>query len=73
VPTLIQWAGPHPTERIAPSGLDLTALTVRGMPDLAHQVLRLRPLSRAAGPGPALEATLATPRGGVTLATHVDP
>lgn len=69
VPTLIQWSGPHPTERIAPSGLDLTALTVRGMPDLAHQVLRLRPLTRAALPGPALEATLATPRGPVTLAT----
>lgn len=71
VPTLIQWSGTHPTARIAPSGVDLTALTVRGMPDLAHQVLRLRPLTREALPGPALQVTLATPRGAVTLSTHV--
>ena len=69
VPTLIQWTGPHPATRLAPSGLDLSTLTVRGMPDLAHQVLRLRPLTRAALPGPALEATLATPRGPVILST----
>ncbi|MBQ0959144.1 VOC family protein [Ideonella sp. 4Y11] len=69
VPTLIQWSGTHPAERLAPSGLDLTALTVRGLPDLAHQVLRLRPLTREPLPGPALQATLITPRGPVILTT----
>lgn len=72
VPTLIQWQGPHPAERLEDRGLALRAVTVRGMPDLAAQVLRLRPLNRQPLPGAALEAELDTPRGPVTLRTHTD-
>jgi hypothetical protein len=65
VPTLIQWQGPHPAEQLPPSGLSLEAVTVRGMPDLAAQVLRLRPLTREAGPGPALAVQLRRADGSV--------
>lgn len=73
VPTLIQWgAGPHPADSLPPSGVTLQEVTVRGMSDKAAQVLRLRPLTRAAVPGPALSARLDTPRGPVQLATASD-
>lgn len=67
VPTLIQWTGPHPAERLPDAGLALRQLTVRGMPDLAAQVLRLRPLQREPLPGAALQAELDTPLGPRTL------
>jgi hypothetical protein len=70
VPTLIQWQGPHPADSLATSGVQLATVTVRGMPDLAAQVLRLRPLTRAALPGPALEVQLTRADGAaVKLAT----
>lgn len=67
VPTLIQWEGPHPADHLPDQGLRLQAMTVRGMSDMASQVLRLRPLQRASLPGPALSAQLETPLGGVCL------
>ena len=70
VPTLIQWQGTHPSESLPPSGVALRGLTVRGMPDLVAQVLRLRPLTRAALPGPAVQAELDTPLGPLTLSSH---
>lgn len=70
VPTLIQWSGPHPTERLPASPVGAQSLTVRGMSDLVAQVLRLRPLTRANNAGPAVAATLSTPLGPVTLASH---
>lgn len=63
VPTLIQWQGPHPSETLPTSGVTLNAVTVRGMPDQAAQVLRLRPLTRLPLPGPALEVHLQRPDG----------
>ena len=71
VPTLIQWSGPHPTAAMPDSGVSLKQLTVRGLPDQAAQVLRLRPaVRREALPGAALSVTLNTPRGEVALSSH---
>jgi hypothetical protein len=70
LPTLIQWAGRHPVAAMADSGLALKALTLRGVPERARDVLRLRGvqvLAEASDGAPALSATLATPRGEVTL------
>lgn len=71
VPTLIQWQGPHPASRLPDSPVALQGLTVRGMPDLAAQVLRLRALRREPLPGPALQALLDTPAGPLTLSSFV--
>ena len=71
MPTLIQWQGQHPADALPDSGVRLASVAVRGMPDLAAQVLRLRPLTRAPLPGAALEVQLTRPNGGtVTLTTH---
>lgn len=70
VPTLIQWQGPHPSEHLLASGVALADVTVRGMPDQAAQVLRLRPLARLPWPGPALSVVLDRADGtSVTLST----
>lgn len=67
LPTLIQWQGTHPAAAMPDAGLTLQALVLRGVPERARAVLRLRGVGYAAGPGPALRATLATPLGEVTL------
>ncbi len=69
LPTLIQWQGTHPCAHLPASGVTLRALALRGLPPRARDVLRLRGVSVEAGPGPALAATLATPRGEVTLSS----
>ncbi len=69
VPTLIQWQGPHPADKLPPSGVSLATLTVRGLSDQTAQVLRLRGLARPADAGPALSVTLTTPNGVVGLST----
>ena len=67
LPTLMQWKGVHPASRMADSGLSLKALTLHGVPVRARDVLRLRGVQVLPEPGPALSATLVTPRGEVTL------
>lgn len=68
LPTLIQWQDSHPAERMADSGVTLSALALRGVPERARTVLRLRGVSHDDGTsGPALRATLATPLGDITL------
>lgn len=70
LPTLIQWQGRHPTAAMAASGLALQSLTLHGVPERARDVLRLRGVQVMADAGdgaPSLSATLATPRGEVTL------
>ena len=67
LPTLIQWQGLHPTQHMPPSGVVLQALKLHGLPPRAKDVLRLRGVQVHAEPGPAMVATLATPRGDVTL------
>jgi len=82
LPTLIEWQGAHPCERLPPSGVALQALTLRGVPAQAIKVLRM-PAVRFEAAGPAattpsspgapdaldapLCATLDTPLGTVVL------
>ena len=65
LPTLIQWQGAHPAQRMADSGVTLQSLALGGVPPRARDVLRLRGVAHAEGP--ALRATLAAPKGLVTL------
>ena len=67
LPTLMQWKGAHPAGRMADSGLQLKSLTLCGVPVRARDVLRLRAVQVLADPGPAISATLATPKGDVTI------
>ncbi len=67
LPTLIQWEGVHPAAQMPDSGITLRALALAGVPAAARELLQLRHVQVQAGFGPALSATLATPRGDVTL------
>ena len=68
LPTLIDWgATPHPALSMPASGVTLRALGLRGLPRAAMQALGLPGVEALAGAGPALSATLDTPRGRVTL------
>ena len=70
LPTLMQWKGTHPASRMPESGLTLKSVTLHGVPARARDVLRLRGVQVLPEAGPAIIATLATPRGDVTLRTH---
>ena len=70
LPTLIEWNGMHPTASMADSGVALRALTLRGLPPAAVQALALQDVEFAAGAGPAISATLDTPRDRVILDSH---
>jgi len=74
LPTLIQWEGRHPAQAMPDSGVTITSLTLRGVPERARDVLRLQHVTvEAVAPSPAapaltaLTAVLQTPRGEVTL------
>lgn len=72
LPTLIEWQGPHPYDRLPASPVVLRELTLRGLPRQALDVLKLPavqtvPGGGASARGPALSATFDTPRGAVTL------
>lgn len=67
LPTLIQWQGVHPAQHMPDSGVTLQALTLHGVPEPARDVLRLRGVAVLPGAGPALGATLLTPRREVRL------
>mgnify|MGYP000600224295 CR=1 FL=1 len=70
LPTLIQWQGLHPAENLPACGITLKALTLRGVPARARDVLRLRgaQVLPERQPGEAaLSAVLQTPKGDVTL------
>jgi hypothetical protein len=67
LPTLIQWQGPHPADRLPDSGLRLRGVRLDGLPAAQRTVLRLRGIAGAAH-GPARwTVDLDTPRGPVTL------
>ena len=66
LPTLIQWAGPHPTAAMPDSGVALQGLSLHGLPPRARDVLRLRGVAHRDS-GPALRAVLSTPGGEVVL------
>lgn len=68
LPTLMAWgATRHPSAAMPPCGVSLRGLTLRGVPALAAQALETTGVEFAAEAGPALSATLDTPRGRVTL------
>lgn len=71
LPTLIDWGRtPHPTASMPASGVTLQALTLRGLAPAAIQALDGHGVAHATGAGPALSATLDTPRGRVTLTSN---
>ena len=70
LPTLIQWSGPHPAQAMPDCGVSLKALTLHGVGARARDVLRLRGVQVLADPGPALIATLSTPRGDIVLSSE---
>jgi len=73
LPTLIEWQGPHPCERLPKSPVALRDLTLRGLSAQALDVLKLpavQALPRASGATadePPLSAIFETPHGRVTL------
>ncbi|MFO1218860.1 MAG: VOC family protein [Burkholderiaceae bacterium] len=68
LPTLIEWQGPHPCERMAASPVQLTSLSLRTLPPRVRELLRLAPGTKIdRDDAPALLATLDTPRGEVEL------
>ena len=67
LPTLIEWGARHPSAAMPDSGVALRVLSLRGLPDQAAQVLKLRGVEVVAGAGPALTATFDTPRGTIQL------
>ncbi|MES2956825.1 MAG: VOC family protein [Pseudomonadota bacterium] len=68
LPTLMDWGRtPHPTLSMPASGIRLRSLTLRGLEPGVEQALALPRVEIAATPGPALSASLDTPRGRVTL------
>jgi hypothetical protein len=71
VPVLIEWKGEHPCERLAPSPVKLDQVTVRGLPQRAAEVMRVRGLTRAVDAGAALEVALDTPLGRRVLLSPV--
>lgn len=67
LPTLIQWDGPHPTDAMPDSGVMLQGLTLRGLARWVRERLELPGVDMLGDPGPALRATLSTPRGEIIL------
>lgn len=72
LPTLIEWQGPHPADSLPSSAVTLRALTLRGLPARAIDVLKLSGVQTpargdATAREPTLSATFETPRGVVTL------
>ena len=70
LPTLIEWGPVLPADSMPASGVSLRALTLRGLPEAAVRALPMTGIDCAASGGPALSATLDTPRGRVTLHSH---
>lgn len=70
LPTLIEWQGKHPCDHMPASPVMLEALSLHGIPPQAREVLRLQGVDSERldrSNGPALRATLLTPRERVVL------
>lgn len=63
LPTLIQWDGAHPAERLPDSGLRLRSVRLDGLPAAQREVLRLRGVGGDAALAPRLTVVLDTPLG----------
>jgi Glyoxalase-like domain len=73
LPTLIEWQSAHPSLHLPASGLQLLTLQLRGLPPPLAALLAPSGAQFEPSPGPALSATLATPRGPVTLRSPSTP
>ena len=70
LPTLIEWGRtPHPTRSMPPSGVRLRGLTLRGLSRRVAALLGLPGVEVRADAGPAIIASLDTPRGRVDLSS----
>jgi hypothetical protein len=67
LPTLIEWAGPHPTSAMPESPVRLQSLTLGAMPECVQTLLGPAAVSFVAKSAPALRAVFITPRGEVRL------
>lgn len=67
LPTLIQWEGPHPADRLPASAVQLSSLRLDGLPAAQRDVLQLRGVGGEPTAAPRLTAVLTTPRGEITL------
>lgn len=69
LPTLIEWRpeSAHPSDRLDASAASLRALSLRALPPRVRHLLQLPAVDATRTEGPALRATLATPRGEVVL------
>jgi len=70
LPTLIEWQGAHPCEHLPASAVTLRALTLRGVPAQAFDLLKLGPrvgAARRQPREPGFSALFDTPRGEVAL------
>ena len=63
LPTLIQWDGAHPAERLPDCGLRLRSVRLDGLPVAQREVLRLRGAGGDAALAPRLTVILDTPLG----------
>jgi hypothetical protein len=68
LPTPIQWDGRHPADALPERGVALLAMTLAGLPPAVRACCDVAGMGFVEH-GPALAATLATPRGAVTLAS----
>jgi hypothetical protein len=70
LPTLIEWDSTHPADAMPASGVRVQALTLRGLPRAIASALDIASLTLAEDPGPAITATLLTPRGPIHLSSE---
>lgn len=69
LPTLLQWDGPHPAERLPDQGLRLRSLQLDGLAMPARELLRLRGVAGEPDALPRWTAVIDTPLGPRTLQT----
>ena len=67
LPSLIEWGSVHPADALPASGVTLHSLALRGLPKAAVHALNWPGVEFAADAGPALAATMDTPRGRIAL------
>ena len=70
LPSLIEWGSVHPADALPASGVTLHSLALRGLPKAAVHALNWPGVEFAVDAGPALAATMDTPRGRITLHSH---
>lgn len=69
LPSLIQWQGAHPCDRLPASGVQLHRVAIDGLPAAPREVLRLRGVGGDPAAAPRLSLSLQTPRGELSLST----